>query len=125
MYIANSGYLTGLKCLRAPFSFKRTLEYLFLTVYILRTGKLPSFKIATINQEALKDATSNFMDDFFLLQHYSPSALCIIVPFLCFIHPGFYLISTSDKTSLSVPSHLFMSADFSVFQCNIAQNGIS
>lgn len=33
---------------------------------------LPSFKIATINQKLLKEATSNFMDDFFqLLQHYS------------------------------------------------------
>lgn len=33
---------------------------------------LPSSKIATINQKVLKEATSNFMDDFFqLLQHYS------------------------------------------------------
>ena len=30
------------------------------------TGKLPCFKIATINQDILKDATSNFMDDFSL-----------------------------------------------------------
>lgn len=34
-------------------------------IYTTNTVLLPSFKIATINQDVLKDATSNFMCDFF------------------------------------------------------------
>lgn len=49
---------------------------------------LPSCKIATINQEVLKEATSNFMDDFFqLLQHYSHQPRALLRHFFPHFHP--------------------------------------
>lgn len=78
-------------CFRLHFSFKRTLEHFLLR---LSTELLPSFKIATINQEVLKDATSNFMDDFFFPTSPTlfPSAPSIIASAPS-IHPCSSLIS--------------------------------
>lgn len=89
---------------------------------------LPSSKIATINQTLLKEATSNFMDDFFqLLQHYSHQLRALLrhpPPLLPAsatrrLHLPSSLFpfdsSTADKKSLSVASHLFISADLPVF----------
>lgn len=55
----------------------------------------------------------SWMTFFQLLQHYSPSALCVIVPFF----PPLFLFDSdsTDEKSLSVPSHLLMSIDFSDF----------
>lgn len=66
------------------------------------TELLPSFKIATINQEVLKDATSNFMDDFFqLLQHYSHQPNALLHHFFPHHPPCFSLIPATLTKGVS------------------------